>query len=203
MRSRAWVGVCAGLVLGIGGTRAVAQGAKPEARPLLVGVIDVGVAFKEYKRKAALEAQVNEFKDELRRDLVAQHEKLQELRKGLDVGPSETDSYRVRKAEYLRRLKAYEVDQQTMEERLKARVESLTLRLLGEIEDMVKRIGDERGYDLVLKTDTQGWGDEKYHERIFRAQVGAVLHFKTALDITPEVLRLLNEPAHLEGKTFR
>src|SRR5438309_6752309 len=70
--------------------------------------------------------------------------------------------------------------------------------ILNEIEDRVKKFGIDNKYDLVIKIDSQGWGDERFQERIFRAQVSSVLYFDPKLDVTTHVLTLLNDPEWLK-----
>jgi Skp family chaperone for outer membrane proteins len=177
---------------------AVAQNNVPQ-RALAVGVIDIGVVFKNYKRKDDLEKQINAQKERLEKQAQAQREEIQKLRKNLDLLDPNSAAFRIEKQKLLREMAIMEVNGKAAEEELKAQVEGLTLQLLDEIEQVVQEYGKANGYDLVMKIDTKGWGDEKFQERIFRAQVSSVLYHDAKTDITNSVLAELNKPARIEA----
>jgi Skp family chaperone for outer membrane proteins len=189
------------LTLGVGAimaATALAQSTGPQARPLVVGVIDIGVVFKNYKRKDDLEKQINAHKERLEKQAQSQREEIQKLRKNLDLVNPGSPTYRIEKYKLLTAMKTAEVNAQAAEEELKSQVEALTLQLLDEIEETVRDYGQKSGYDLILKIDTKGWGDEKFQERIFRAQVSAVLYHDTRVDVTQSVLAVLNDPKNIQ-----
>ena len=177
---------------------AIAQNPGPQGRALVVGVVDLGVVFKGYKRKDELEKQVNAQKERLEKLAQSQRDALQKMRKDLDLLQTNSPTYRMKKYEILTAMKTAEVSAQQAEEELKAQVEGLTLQLLDEIEECVREYGKQNGYDLVLKIDTKGWGDERFQERIMRAQVSSVLYHDPKVDITNSIVAVLNSEAHLQ-----
>ncbi len=79
-----------------------------------------------------------------------------------------------------------------MDAELKAEVEELTLSILHDVDDAVASYGKKNGYAFILKKDSPGWTDERFQERIFRAQVTLVVYHAPALEVTDEVVRELN-----------
>src|SRR5581483_6831772 len=108
-----------------------------------------------------------------------------------------SDTWRQKKKEINLQASQMKVIREGWEEDLKIQIENLTLMILNEIEDRVKKFGIDTKYDLIIKIDSQGWGDERFQERIFRAQVSSVLFYRDGLDVTKEVLKMLNDPAWL------
>ncbi len=85
-----------------------------------------------------------------------------------------------------------------MDAELKAEVEELTLSILHDVDDAVASYGKKNGYAFILKKDSPGWTDERFQERIFRAQVSSILYHKPDLDVTNQVLALLNDKNWIE-----
>ena len=51
---------------------------------------------------------------------------------------------------------------------------------------------------MIIKVDSKGWGDERFQERIFRAQVSSVLWYDPRLDVTNTILAALNDPTWIK-----
>lgn len=165
---------------------------------LRVALVDIGVVFKGYKRKDALEKQVNAKKDQLEQQARAQAQIIESLRKKLDELKEGSQMWRDKRKELKLAIKQAEVMRDSMDEELKLEIENLTLMILDEIEETVREFGKNTGYDVVIKVDSKGWGDERFQERIFRAQVSSVLYYDPRLDVTPTVIQLLNDPARIQ-----
>lgn len=174
---------------------ASAQGA---ASTLKIGLVDIGVVFKNYKRKEDLEKEINAKKNSYEDQAKAQETTLEGMRKALTLTQVGSDLYRQKSKEIKLQMSQMKVIRDGWEEELKIQVENLTLMILNEIEDRVKKFGTDNKFDLIVKIDSQGWGDERFQERIFRAQVSSVLFFSPSLDVTNQVLALLNDPAWIK-----
>lgn len=206
MRIRGKIAVAAGLVVAAAAGAAWGQGAPAPAtpQPLVVGVVDLGETFKNYKRKAELENEINARKQQLEKEVREKKAKVQELRRQLDLLRADTDEFRDKKYQLMQAMKEAELIVEKSDEQLKRNVETLTLQLLEEIEETVRDYRRKNGIHLVLKADSKGaWGEEKFQERIFRAQVAAVLDHDPALDITANVIAALNDPENLKRRHFR
>ena len=170
---------------------------------LRIGLIDIGVVFKNYSRKADLEKQINAKKDELENKSKAEADKLEGIRRSMQTLQPGTDLFRQKAKELKLGRSQLQVMQDNWQEDLKFQIENLTLMILDEIEDRVRKFGADNKYDLVVKIDKGEWAervDERFQERIFRAQVSSLLYYDKKLDVTPFVVAMLNDPAWLRDR---
>ena len=192
-----------------------AQQPAPQKKPARqrVGVVDVGLLFKEFKRKDAFEKQINAQRKRLKDELDKEQEKLKKLRREF-----EKSGYRKGSEPWLRereKLKlaqfSWELKGERMQNALKHEVEQNTLQILSEIEHTIGNYGSRYGYTYILKIDkaekspTGASSDlvQHFQERIFRAQISDVLYFDKTIDITQPVLKYLNHAQnirHLEQR---
>jgi Skp family chaperone for outer membrane proteins len=161
------------------------------ARPLLVGVVDIGRVFKTYTRKDELEKAINDKRNLLVKEAEQQDADLRAL--GAKA-PPESDKAAVAKftADVEAARARIKTRRDEMESELKEEVEQLTLSILHDVDDAVASFGKKNGYAFILKKDSKGWTDERFQERIFRAQVTVVVYHAPALEVTDEIVRELN-----------
>lgn len=171
-------------------------------RPMKVGVVDIGVLFRDYKRKDDLEQAVNQQREQIKTELEGDADRVRRLRANLDKGVFVPNSEpwlqardEIKQAQFNLELKT-----ERMQALLKKRVEELTLQILTELEATIRAYGDRHGFDLILKSDKQEeQGDapqseltQQFQERIFRAQISDVVYFASSIEITENVKQLLN-----------
>lgn len=213
MRFPIWPGLALGLALGL--TSLVAAQNNPPAQPRLpsggrqmkVGVVDIGALFREYKRKDALEQQVNHERERIKGELEADQEEMRRKRIQLDKAfvPG-TEPYAILRDEIKQAGYVLELKTERLQLQLKKRVEELTLQILTELEATIRGYGERHGYDLILKSDrdeqqlggAQSELTQQFQERIFRAQISDVLFFASSIDITEHVKQQLNDPSNLQ-----
>jgi len=174
---------------------------------LRIGVVDVGLLFKNYKRKDAFESQINDLRERLKKEVERDHEELRKKRMAFEELPFRSGSEPwLREREKLKLAQySLELKQERLQSGLKNEVEQNTLRILTELETTIAEWGALKGYDLILKIDKadrsniRGEGElvEHFQERIFRAQISDVLFFNKSQDITQTVLGHLNSDANL------
>jgi Skp family chaperone for outer membrane proteins len=185
------------------------QPSKRGPRALKLGVVDIGVLFKGYKRKDTLESLINERRESMKTDLKAEHERVKDLRLRLDKGGMREGSEPYARAAQDIRLAqfALELKQDRLQANLKKQVEQHTLMILTELTKTIETYGKKYGYDLILKIDKASARGEKgkgelvaqFQEAIFRAQISDVLYFNDrALNITANVEKLLNSAGNLK-----
>lgn len=176
---------------------------------LKIGVVDVGLLFKSYERKAAFETQ----NDDLRQRLKAEMEHdVEEMRRKALSGWGELP-FRDGEAPWLRdrekrKLAHFELElkQERLQSRLKYEVEQSTLRILTELETTIAEWGAQNGYDLIIRIDKADRSSlrgedqlaEHAQERFFRAQVSDAPFFNESLDVTQTVLGYLNSDENLK-----
>ncbi len=188
------------------GASAIAQQQPKQAPQLRMAVVDINLLFKNYKRKDEFEQSINERREKIKQELDADQKAQIALRK-------EWNQYRENSEPWLRareKLKmaqfALELKGERLQTELKNKVEQRTLLILNEIERTVADFGKDYGFDLILKIDkaehAKGGGElvEHFQERIFRAQISDVLYFSGKLDITRNVLTVLNSKENLEKR---
>jgi Skp family chaperone for outer membrane proteins len=189
-----WIGLA---VLGLVVAGARAEGEKREAKPLLVGVVDIGVVFKGFKKKDDLEKQVNATKSKYEAEALEQQAELEGLRTKIQRADDEDKPGL--ESELRAKVTAFKAQRDGWELELKREIERLTLAILEDIDNAVRVFAKENSFDLILKTDSKGWGDERYQERIFRAQVTTVIYRSDSLDVTKEILERLNAKVKKEA----
>ena len=158
-----------------------------------LGVADVGQIFKKYSRALELERRINEEKDHLGQQIVKQRDKLIKLRKESEFLTGDTlqnaeDDIRI-EVERMRLMK------QRADLALKRKFEEYTLKILSEIEEVVREYGHKHGFTLILHVDSKKWGQDR-----LQAVVRSVMFFSREVDITKTVLEILNDPSHLKKK---
>lgn len=176
-------------------------------KQMKVGVVDIGLLFRDYKRKDVLEARVNAERERVKNVLEADADNVRRMRMQLDkafVPNSEPWLLlrdEIKQAQFVLELKT-EREQNT----LKKRVEEFTLQILTELETTIRTYGERHRFDLILKSDREeptpeGQQSElvqQFQERIFRAQISDVLFFAPTVDITDNVKRLLNDDENMK-----
>src|SRR5579871_5054657 len=114
-------------------TIALAQEKGADARPLKVGVVDMGVAFKRYARRDELEKEIDTCRARCQQDLKALEAPLNELRMQMHGMTPDMPSYRDKRVELTSLVEKYELSRQTGEQEVQIRIEGATLKLLDEI----------------------------------------------------------------------
>jgi Skp family chaperone for outer membrane proteins len=182
----------------------LAQNGGEGAPRLKVGVVDIGVLFRDYQRKDDLESTINEERERMKGEIEGDQEALLRKRRQLEEGAFQRGSepwLRLREEIQLEEY-ALELKAKRLEASLKQQVEEFTLRILGELEATIEHYAENNNYTLVLKIDRAAMQDAEegslaaqFQERIFRAQISDVLYFRENIDCTEGVKRILNSDA--------
>jgi Skp family chaperone for outer membrane proteins len=181
---------------------ATAQSLEPKARPLLVGVVDLGIVFTRYQRTMDLTREIDRERQSMAEKAREQRSALDALRKDLDATPEGTVAYQDKAAALKLAQKGLEAMDQEAVKIAEQRVETLTLQIFDEIEESVRDFAKKNKYDLIVKTTTKGWGKGSLPERTYRAQVSTVVAYDPKLDVTDPILAQLNDAESLKKKSF-
>lgn len=187
---------------------------QPARRSVKIGVVDVGVLFKQYTRKDDLEQSINQERERMKDSVKAEADRLKKMRDALDAQGLRRDSIAwLEQADKIRvEQTRLEYTEKRLQLQLKKQVEEFTLQILGELEQTIGAYAKRYGFTLVLKIDeatnqetpaegedaAEGSLAEQFQERIFRAQISDVLYHKDEIDITQGVLDLLNSPEWIQ-----
>jgi Skp family chaperone for outer membrane proteins len=185
-------------------------GPKRVARALKVGVVDIGVLFKSYKRKDILESAINDRREQMRGEIEKGVEKVKDMRFRLEKSDLRPGSEPYQRAADDIQIENYKlkIKQENLQKRLKKHVERQTLQILKELQRTIEEYGQKFRYDLILKIDRAGRDTSKgelyaqFQEEIFRAQISDILYFSRALDITLNVEKELNKPKNLKQRAL-
>jgi Skp family chaperone for outer membrane proteins len=187
---------------GILAASATGQTAAPKARPLLVGVVDLGLILTNYERSAEVTREIEREKEMIESKGKEQQRSIEGLVKELDATPEGTTAWRVKAAELKLARKALEAMRVEADAIVNQRFEALTLQVIDEIDEAVHGYAKANGFDLILKTTTKGWGESRLPERIYRAQVSTLVAYDPKLDVTAAILSQLNDAESLKKKSF-
>jgi len=189
-------------VTGILAASATAQTAEPKARPLLVGVVDLGVVFARSERTAGIARQVAREREPIDARTREQRGAIDSLRRDLEATPDDNPTKRLKVAELMLLEKGLEAIEHETTRLTQQRFETLTLAVIDEIDAAVREFAKTHGYDLILKTTTKGWGETRLPERLYRAQISTVVAYDPALDVTDAIVEQLNANPEGERRTF-
>lgn len=165
------------------------QGESREAKPLLVGVVDVSVVFKKYKRREALEKDVNATKEDFEKQAQQQQHELEALRSKLAGSEGKTDPHVP--GELKHKLAAFKGWRDGAEERLKMDADWMVVAILSDMDAEIRRYAKEKGFDLILRANvTNGYGDDA--NKVVRAQAATLVAFADSLDVTDAIVERLN-----------
>lgn len=184
------------------------QPARRVAKALKVGVVDIGVLFKGYKRKDVLEGAINTRREAMQAEIKKEVERIKDMRFRLEKSDLRPGSEPYTRAAMDIKLANYalELKQKGLQASLKKHVEQQTLQILNELQKTIEVYGKTFRYDLILKIDrgfrdtTKGELYAQFQEEIFRAQISDILYFSDALDITKNVERELNKAKTLKQR---
>ncbi len=185
-----WVGVFAVAASLCAAAPARAQ----QAAPIKLGVVDLAKVFKGYKKSAELEKRINAERDALKAELDAIKKKISDLNKELDLLDFGSPTYQKKEEEKARAVGLYELKKRRLEDRIKRRWEEYNVALLDDINAVVAEYGKQHGYTLIFKVDTEPSKDQK-----LLAGLRNVLYFAQTIDITNDIVTILNRRYELEG----
>jgi Skp family chaperone for outer membrane proteins len=166
-----------------------AQG--PAGSRMKVGLVDLGVVFNKFKKKAILEKDVRVQKKKFDTEMKKQNKFIRQL----DKDAEELEGEKLQELED--RIKLEVERRRIMKTRFEAvlrkKLVDMALTLLDEINIDIAKYGKKHGYTVILKVDNQGIGPNQYREKIFRAQVQSILYYDGGIDITRPILKILND----------
>lgn len=177
----------------VAANRGDAQGRPTSRTAIKVGLVDLGVVFNDYYRKADLEQEINKVKKKFEDDYKKQRNRIKSLNKDAEEATGD-NLWRLQDQIQLEIQKS-RIMRKRSDEQLRGELVKMTLTLLDEINASISTYGKEQGYTMIFKVDNKGAaaeGREEFREKIFRAQVQSVLFYDKAIDLTDTISKLLN-----------
>ena len=142
------------------------------AREFTVGTVDLQQLFKAYPGTKVAQKKFNEMAEKKKQDLTDAAGELQDLEKELkDSGSIFTKKeLKDKQNELMTKEKAFQDQQNQIQNDLAAQEQEMTQALLGEIKVIVAKVAQNKGIDLVLDSDK-------------------TVYAKDSTDLTPDVLK--------------
>ena len=169
--------------------------APPSAGPAThVAVIDVGYVFKNHAR---FKGAMDKMKDEVmaaENGLKAERDRingLMEQIKGFNVG---TPEYKKLEAEIAKAQGDFNVNAQLQKKDFMDREAKVYLQVYTEIEKAVEQFAREHRIAVVHRFDGEPV-DNTDRNQILRGITKPIVYLEPGIDITPDILRMLNGPA--------
>ena len=169
--------------------------AQPQARPSSpmahVAVIDVGYIFKNHVR---FKAAMDKMKDEVmaaENGLKAERDRingLMEQLKGFNVGTAE---YKKLEAEVAKGQGDFNVNAQLQKKDFMDREAKVYLQVYTEVEKAVEQFAREHRIAIVHRFDGEPL-DPSDRNQILRGITKPIVYLESGIDITPDILKLLN-----------
>lgn len=159
-----------------------------------VAVIDVGYIFKNHAR---FKAAMDKMKDEVmaaENGLKAERDRingLMEQIKGFNVG---TPEYKKLEAEIAKAQGDFNVNAQLQKKDFMDREAKVYLQVYGEIEKAVEQFAREHRIAVVHRFDGEPV-DNSDRNQILRGITKPIVYLEPGIDITPDILKMLNGPA--------
>jgi outer membrane protein len=142
------------------------------AREFTVGTVDLQQLFKEYPGTKTAQKKFNAMADKKKQDLTDSAEEIRDLEKELKDSSSvlSKSEMKEKQEEYATKAKAFQDQENQIQNDLAGKEQEMTQALLGEIKVIVAKVAQDKGVDLVLDSDK-------------------TVYAKDATDLTPDVLK--------------
>jgi outer membrane protein len=140
------------------------------AKDFTIGVVDLQKLFKEYPGTATAQKKFNTFADAKKQDLLDAQKVLQDLQKELSSGKLSDKVKKEKQDEFQQQYQDLEDQKNHAQTEIANREQEMTQTLLGQIKDIVAKVADSEGVDLVLDSNN-------------------VVDVKVSVDLTADVLK--------------
>lgn len=163
-----------------------------QSREAKIGVVNLQICFNKYDRLKDLNEEVKKFLEDSNKKLDELQKKARELYtmyKNLEGSPKlQEEKYK----EYRSTLFEYEFNKKLDEEKLVYMQSDSQIKIYNDIKDVIKKLSEEQGFTLVLKTEDPL---EQDRDTNISHSIGhrGVLYFEKSIDITDTVLKRMNE----------
>jgi Skp family chaperone for outer membrane proteins len=161
------------------------------ARPASFAFVNIKKAIDGYKKTARLEQEIEKERTERAAKIDAAKKELEEMRALTprdDMPEYESHSRRVKQ-----KSAAVEKQEADLKAHLQARLLTATKEVYDDIVGACERLRREKGLAALFKVESGSLDSESKAELILRINSRAVLSYTSELDVTDEVLAVLNK----------
>ena len=190
-----------GLALGAAGLLAaclVAAGTpEPQAgpKPFRLGVVNLKECFKKdrYDRMKQVHADIGKLRKQYSDELKDLNKKVSKLKERMDAVPAGTDLYRDLFVQYRMTESEIKMKRELNQYSLREKSSDMVRAVYNEIRRVVKLVGQEQKYDLILRVEEpeiEGEDPVSVNQQISSR---VVLYQNATVDVTEAVIKRLNE----------
>lgn len=176
-------------VLGLAGV--VIGAASAEDDQPCVGVLDMRVVFKEYSKSIRYDEELQKLEIQVKAEKKEKEEEIERLEDEIKELEEGTADWRDRRIELRKLTVRLEFWLRDLRDEIGQKLDAYTSEVEQDIRKAAKEVAEKKGLDLVLNHDpTAGESDPRLEER----RIPIVLYASPRVDITKEVLEVLNRP---------
>ncbi len=140
------------LILGVAGS----------SYALNIGYVDIKKVFNQYEGTKKAKAKLQGALEKEQKNIEAKKDELLKLKEDLEKKASvlDKDKVRAKQEELQSKYEKLQKEAIEIEQKLRAQEEELTSNIVGEIRTIVKKIAEEKKYDLVFEQNMLLYGGE-------------------------------------------
>lgn len=186
-------------VLAIGPMRSAEPPAAPAAAAVKIGVVDLPIVFQKYSKCIEFDKKIKDMTDSMQKELDARKKEIDNMKLDLGTLLPESDKYKKLLQDIAEKTSRYKEYREVAAGSIEKKATEASRDSLSMITEAVKKYGRANGYSVIFKSDTLPFTDDFL---TMRAQLGqrSVLYYADGLDVTEDVLKLLNSAGIKEEK---
>ena len=163
------------------------------AAELRVGVLNLNDVFENYDKRADMEEDFKDLRDREEDALVEKQDSLMNLREELQLLEQGSAAREELAAELEKKLLILQLEQEVAARNLGLKEKEYYEELYVDISNAIEEIGEEEGFDLILKREVIEPRSADLMELRLKIGIGTVMYFSESVDITELVVEYLNE----------
>ncbi len=158
-----------------------------------MAVVNVEELFARYKRPAALEKQIRERQQEIIKEAEGRRAALEQQRQALQAFKPGTPDYQEKRVALRREEIEFQVWRTLADEEIKQRHKDSFRSIYDDVRRGVAKVAKQKGLQIVLTYDTLA--EDAPDSQALRQQIllQKVVYWEPQLDITEEVLKVIND----------
>jgi Skp family chaperone for outer membrane proteins len=181
-----------GLLLALGRTFSPVRAAPETAAPLKIAVVNIEKVFNSYQKKTLLDEDLAQWQTARQEDLEAQAKELEILQARIEnLAPGSDQRTSDEKELFEKRLRLETLRQLTFKEAEEKRL-AYFREIWQDIFSVISDYGEKNGYDLILKCDEKRLDSGVFTELQYSIHRTFVLYNSSQVDISREIIHLLN-----------
>jgi Skp family chaperone for outer membrane proteins len=181
--------ITAAFVIGLNANRV---GAVSDEHPGKIAVVSVPKVMAQSSYAASIQSDIIEQKNSSMAELEKLKTQMEAVRADMQTRKSGSDEFLQLKRDLMHKRAIAEAQKEFLQEELMTKNKAVMEELYVKILDAVKQISQAKGIELVLDRDEVDIPSPSVNELTMMVQTHKVLHYAPSLDITDEVIKLVD-----------